>query len=312
MADSVGLNSRSVKRTGSGDARRAGHVRLPAPWPETSSRCSRPRPWPSWAPRTIPAKWGNWLARGALPGAHRRPVYLVNRNGGRVLGGRDVPSLAEPARGARAGGGRGAGGRLRAGGRRRAGRRRAGRLSASRPGWARRGGEAAARERALVERVRAAGAMLLGPNCLGVFDASSRARPCLQRVSARLDRADLPERQPGARAGHAGRGRTGSASRASPRSATRPTSTWPSWSPPTPATSRPADRRLRRGLSRRPGVRRRRRRLPASRCVLLTVGCSDASARAAASHTGALVSRRPWSRPPAAPPGRTWCARRPS
>ena len=35
------------------------------------------------------------------------------------------------------------------------------------------GGEALARERALVERVRSAGAMLLGPNCLGVFDASS-------------------------------------------------------------------------------------------------------------------------------------------
>ena len=35
------------------------------------------------------------------------------------------------------------------------------------------GPEAQARERALVERVRAAGAMLLGPNCLGVFDATS-------------------------------------------------------------------------------------------------------------------------------------------
>ncbi len=35
------------------------------------------------------------------------------------------------------------------------------------------GGEALARERALVERVRSAGAMLLGPNCLGVFDATS-------------------------------------------------------------------------------------------------------------------------------------------
>ena len=35
------------------------------------------------------------------------------------------------------------------------------------------GGEAGLRERALVERVRQAGAMLLGPNCLGVFDATS-------------------------------------------------------------------------------------------------------------------------------------------
>ena len=35
------------------------------------------------------------------------------------------------------------------------------------------GGDARERERRLVERVREAGAMLLGPNCLGVFDASS-------------------------------------------------------------------------------------------------------------------------------------------
>src|SRR5438552_18747429 len=42
-----------------------------------------------------PAKWGNWLARGALRGAHRRPVYLVNRNGGEVLGERAYRSLAE-------------------------------------------------------------------------------------------------------------------------------------------------------------------------------------------------------------------------
>ena len=35
------------------------------------------------------------------------------------------------------------------------------------------GAEAGLRERALVERVRAAGAVLLGPNCLGVYDAGS-------------------------------------------------------------------------------------------------------------------------------------------
>src|SRR5947199_412549 len=33
-----------------------------------------------------PAKWGNWLGRGALKGEHRRPVYLINRNGGIGLG----------------------------------------------------------------------------------------------------------------------------------------------------------------------------------------------------------------------------------
>ena len=40
------------------------------------------------------------------------------------------------------------------------------------------GGDAAAREQALVQRVRDAGAMLLGPNCLGVYDASSDLGLC--------------------------------------------------------------------------------------------------------------------------------------
>ena len=34
-----------------------------------------------------PVKWGNWLARGALRGEHRRPVYLVNRRAAEVMGG---------------------------------------------------------------------------------------------------------------------------------------------------------------------------------------------------------------------------------
>lgn len=33
-----------------------------------------------------PVKWGNWLARGALRGASRRAVYLINRRGGEVMG----------------------------------------------------------------------------------------------------------------------------------------------------------------------------------------------------------------------------------
>ena len=35
------------------------------------------------------------------------------------------------------------------------------------------GPEGAARERAIVERVRAAGAVMVGPNCLGIFDAAA-------------------------------------------------------------------------------------------------------------------------------------------
>ncbi|MGN6379632.1 MAG: acetate--CoA ligase family protein, partial [Gaiellales bacterium] len=124
-----------------------------------------------------PAKWGNWLARGALRGERRRPVYLVNRNGGEVLGRPAYRSLTElpgapdlvvvsvpaPAfeqavddalqSGARA-------------------------LVGITAGLGELGDEARERERALVERVRAAGAMLLGPNCLGVFDASSELGLC--------------------------------------------------------------------------------------------------------------------------------------
>jgi acyl-CoA synthetase (NDP forming) len=119
-----------------------------------------------------PAKWGNWLGRGALRGEHRRPVYLVNRNGGTVLGRGAYRSLSELpdapelvvvsvpasafeqtvdealAAGARA-------------------------LIGITAGLGERSDEAGARERELVGRVRAAGAVLLGPNCLGVYDAAS-------------------------------------------------------------------------------------------------------------------------------------------
>ena len=135
---------------------------------------------PLFAPRSVailgasndPAKWGNWLARGALRGEHRRPVFLVNRNGGEVLGREAFASVADLpeapelvviavpaagfeeavdaslARGAKA-------------------------IVGITAGLGEAGGEAGLRERALVERVREAGAMLLGPNCLGVFDATS-------------------------------------------------------------------------------------------------------------------------------------------
>src|ERR1700722_8935867 len=39
-------------------------------------------------------KWGNWLARGALRGAHRRPAYLINRRAQTVLGQPAFPSFA--------------------------------------------------------------------------------------------------------------------------------------------------------------------------------------------------------------------------
>ena len=119
-----------------------------------------------------PAKWGNWLGRGALKGEHRRPVYLVNRNGGTVLGRTayrslgDLPGAPElvvvavPAAAFE----QAVDDALAAGARA---------LIGITAGLGELGAEAGLRERALVERVRAAGAVLLGPNCLGVFDAGS-------------------------------------------------------------------------------------------------------------------------------------------
>jgi len=116
-----------------------------------------------------PAKWGYWFARDAARGAHRRRVYLVGRNGGEVHGipvHRSLDELPEapelvvlsvPANGLE----EAVDDSLAAGARA---------LVAIAAGFAELGEEGAAHERALVERVRAAGAVLVGPNCLGVFD----------------------------------------------------------------------------------------------------------------------------------------------
>ncbi len=115
-------------------------------------------------------KWGNWLAKGALAGPV--PVHLVNARADVVLGRPAVPSLvsaglsadlavvAVPAAAFESA----VDDALAAGARAVVG------ISA---GLGESGAEGQARERAVVERVRAAGAVLLGPNCLGVFDASS-------------------------------------------------------------------------------------------------------------------------------------------
>lgn len=119
-----------------------------------------------------PFKWGYWLARGALKGVHRRSVHLVNRGGGEILGQRALRSLAElpgpvelvvvavPADGFE-----GAIDQALA-----AGAKAIVGISA---GLGETGPEGLARERAAVERVRAAGAVLLGPNCMGLLDAEA-------------------------------------------------------------------------------------------------------------------------------------------
>jgi len=132
-----------------------------------------------------PVKWGNWLARGALRGERRRRVYLVNRRGGEVLGRRayaslgDLPEppglavLAVPPAALEATVEEAIGAGVHA-------------LVVITAGAA--DGEAGgALDRALAERARAAGVVLLGPNCLGVFDAGAE----LELVSNDLPRGSI-------------------------------------------------------------------------------------------------------------------------
>ena len=119
-----------------------------------------------------PAKWGHWIARGAVSGAHRRDVYLVNRNGGEIVGRNayraldELPSAPElvvvavPAAGLEGA----VEAALEAGARA---------IVAITAGFGELGNEGKAREDAMAARVREAGAVLLGPNCLGVYDAAA-------------------------------------------------------------------------------------------------------------------------------------------
>jgi acyl-CoA synthetase (NDP forming) len=116
-----------------------------------------------------PRKWGHWLARGALRGADRREVHLVNRRGAQILGHRSFPSLEDlpsspelvvialpdDALESAVDEALGAGAKA---------------IIAISAGD-NEDGATADRDRKLGERVRAAGAVLLGPNCLGVIDA---------------------------------------------------------------------------------------------------------------------------------------------
>ena len=135
---------------------------------------------PLFEPRTLaivgvsadPYKWGYWFARDAAAGAHRRRVFLVGRSGGEVHGLPVHRTLAElpeapelvvlsvPAAGLE----EAVDASLSAG---------AKALVAIAAGFGELGAEGAARERAIVDRVRASGAVLVGPNCLGIFDGAA-------------------------------------------------------------------------------------------------------------------------------------------
>jgi acetate---CoA ligase (ADP-forming) len=113
-----------------------------------------------------PRKWGNWLARGALRGESRRPAYLVNQRAASVLGRPAYPSLAAlpdgadlvvvavPAPAV------------------------ASAVDAALAGGARAivviSAGSAEPDAALALRARAAGAVLVGPNCLGVLDTGAQ------------------------------------------------------------------------------------------------------------------------------------------
>ncbi|WP_062353407.1 acetate--CoA ligase family protein [Herbidospora yilanensis] len=126
-------------------------------------------------PRTVavvgasgdPAKWGYWLARGALSGASRRPVHLVNARGADVLGHRthrslrdlpeapDLVAMATPPHTYE----QVVGDALDAGARH---------LVAITAGVVYPGGLPA-----LAARVRSAGARLVGPTSMGVYDSAA-------------------------------------------------------------------------------------------------------------------------------------------
>ncbi|MEW2080397.1 acetate--CoA ligase family protein [Streptomyces sp. NPDC005283] len=120
-----------------------------------------------------PAKYGHAVASQALRDPDRRPVHLVNRRGGTVLGRAAATSLAEigepvdlavisvPGPGFEAA----VDDALACGARAIVG------ITA---GFAETGPAGLARQRAITERVRAAGAVLVGPNCLGIADNTTQ------------------------------------------------------------------------------------------------------------------------------------------
>ena len=120
-----------------------------------------------------PSKWGYWLARSALKGLKRRGVFLVNRGGQDILGQHTYRSLSEVPQpldlvvisiGA-AGFEQAVDDALAAGARA---------IVAITAGLGETGRDGRAIERAVTEKVRAAGAVLVGPNCLGVADTVSK------------------------------------------------------------------------------------------------------------------------------------------
>ena len=132
-----------------------------------------------------PVKWGHWIALRAQRGAHRRAVHFVNRRGGTVLGrpahralaelpdAIDLAVLSVPAAALE----QSVADAVAAGAR----------VIVAISGSERDGDAGGARDAAAAAIARAGGARLLGPNCLGVFDAGAE----LELVSEDLPRGAI-------------------------------------------------------------------------------------------------------------------------
>jgi acyl-CoA synthetase (NDP forming) len=120
-----------------------------------------------------PSKWGYWLARSALKGVKRRAVFLVNRSGQDILGQRTYRSLHDLPQKvdlvvisiAAAGFQQAVDDALAVG---------AKAIVAITAGLGELGESGRVIERSAVEKVRAAGAVLVGPNCMGVADTGAK------------------------------------------------------------------------------------------------------------------------------------------
>jgi acyl-CoA synthetase (NDP forming) len=234
-------------------------------------------------------KWGYWLARGALAGRDRREVYLVNRRGGGLLGSRswsslaDLPSSPELV------------------------------VVATPPGHVRseveQGLEAGARcfvvittgvgdpasvhdELELAELVRSRGARLLGPNCMGVVDHAAALQLCWGTVPAGqvglVSQSGNLGLEIGRLLGRAGQGLSRLVSLGNQRDidAAEVLLGLVEHEPTRVIAAYVEDFRDGRRLARALAAAR----AAGKPVLLLTVGRSAASGRAAKSHTGALVS----------------------
>lgn len=235
-----------------------------------------------------PAKWGYWLASGALAGRARRSVHLVNRRGGGLDGVPFLPDLgalptapehivvAVPPRQVRSVvvDGLAAGARCFT-------------VITS-------GGSGAAEERELAALVTARGGRLLGPNCMGVVDTTTELRLSWGDFPAGsvglVSQSGNLALEIGRLLGRAGQGFSRFVSLGNQRDIDAADAL-------ASLVAHDATRVLAAYVEDFRDGRRLARTLAAARAagkpvLLLTLGRSEASGRAAASHTGALVSAR--------------------